>query len=266
MIIIGEKINGAIPSVAEAIAGRDAEYIRSLAVRQTEAGAHYLDVCAGTAPELERDALTWLIGIVQDTVDTPICIDSPDPDVLRDVLPLIRHAGIVNSVSGEGAKCDKIYPLIAGSDWKVIALTCDDSGIPSDAQRKIGIALQLIGKAGDYGITPDRIFVDPLVMSLSVVNDALIGFLSALDGIRENYPDVHFTSGLSNISFGMPKRKLINQYFLAFAIQAGMDSAIMDPTDNVLSAGILAVEALLGRDKFCRAYNKAYRSGRLGTP
>ncbi|MCL1834600.1 MAG: methyltetrahydrofolate cobalamin methyltransferase [Oscillospiraceae bacterium] len=264
MIIIGEKINGAIPSVAAAIAARDEGLIRGLALRQTEAGAHYLDVCAGTAPELEREALEWLIGVVQGAVETPICIDSPDPEVLRDVYHLIERPGIINSVSGEGRKCEIIYPLIAGTGWKVIALTCDDDGIPADTGRKIEIGLKLIDLAGEYGITPDRIFIDTLVMSLSVVNDALPNFLEALTRIREKSPEVRFTSGLSNISFGTPKRKLINQYFLAFALQAGMDSAIMDPTDEVLYAGILAVEAILGRDRFCRTYNKAYRSGKLG--
>lgn len=264
MIIIGEKINGAIPSSAGAIAGRDAEFIRDLAIRQRDAGADYLDVCAGTAPELERDALAWLLEIVQDAVETPVCIDSPDPEVLRDMLPLIRRPGIVNSVSGEGDKCDMILPLIADSEWNVVALTCDDAGIPADAERKIDIGLRLIEKAGTYGITPDRIFIDPLVLSLSVVNDALLNFNTAIQRIHEKYPTVHFTSGLSNISFGMPRRKLINQNFLAFALQAGMDSAIMDPTDKVLYSEILAAEAILGRDKFCRAYNKAYRQGKLG--
>ena len=264
MIIIGEKINGAIPSAAKAITERDDGFIRDLAVRQTEAGADYLDVCAGTAPELERDTLIWLLGVVQEAVDTPICIDSPDPEVLCDMLPHIKRPGIINSVSGEGSKCEMIFPLLADNEWKVVALTCDDDGIPDNAERKVEIGFQLIEKAKSFGISPDRVFIDPLVMSLSVVNDALLSFTKAIGMIREKYPDVHFTSGLSNISFGMPRRKLINQNFLAFSLQAGMDSAIMDPTDKVMYAEILAAEALLGRDKFCRAYNKAFRQGRLG--
>jgi 5-methyltetrahydrofolate--homocysteine methyltransferase len=264
MIIIGEKINGAIPSVARAIAERSAELIRNLAIRQTEAGAHYLDVCAGTAPELERDALAWLLEIVQETVDTPICIDSPNPEVLRDMLSLIKRPGIINSVSGEGNKCDLLYSLVAESEWKIIALTCDDTGISADAERKVAIGLQLIEKAGTYGIVPDRLFIDPLVLALSAVGDALVSFCQAIRQIHEKYPAVHFTSGLSNISFGMPKRKLINQNFLAFALEAGMDSAIMDPTDTVMYAEIFAAEAILGKDKFCIAYNRAYRKGMLG--
>ena len=264
MIIIGEKINGAIPSAAKAITGRDEAFIRDLAIRQSEAGADYLDVCAGTAPELERDTLLWRLDIVQDAVDTPICIDSPDAEVLRDMLPHIKRPGIINSVSGEGNKCEMLYPLVADSGWNVVALTCDDEGIPADAGRKIEIGLKLIAKAADFGISPERIFIDPLVLSLSVVNDALLNFNEAIRQIHDKYPTVHFTSGLSNISFGMPKRKLINRNFLAFAMQAGMDSAIMDPTDVDMYAQILAVEAILGQDKFCRAYNKAFRQGKLG--
>ena len=264
MIIIGEKINGAIPSSAKAIIERDADFIRDLAIRQSEAGADYLDICAGTAPEMERDALKWLLEIVQDTVDTPICIDSPDPEVLLDMIPLIKRPGLINSVSGEGNKCEKIFPLLKDNDWKVVALTCDDAGIPADADRKVEIGLSLIAKAAEYGITPDRVFIDPLVLSLSAVSDALLSFNEAVQRLHEAYPTVHFTSGLSNISFGMPKRKLINRNFLAFAMAAGMDSAIMDPTDAVMTTEILAVEAILGRDKFCRAYNKAYRQGKLG--
>ncbi|MDR2820115.1 MAG: methyltetrahydrofolate cobalamin methyltransferase [Desulfovibrio sp.] len=264
MIIIGEKINGAIPAVGQAIARLDAACIRDLAIRQTEAGADYLDVCASGAPELERNVLAWLLEIVQDATDVPICLDSPNPEALRDVLPLVKRPGIINSVSGEGNKCEVIYPLAAESDWKIIVLTCDDGGVSADAEHKAAIGLRLLGKAEAYGIAPDRIFIDPLVLSLSVVGEALLSFTQTLRQIKANYPTVHFTSGLSNISFGMPKRKLINQNFLAFALEAGMDSAIMDPTDKVMRAEIFAAEAILGRDKFCRAYNKAYRRGALG--
>ena len=263
MIIIGEKINGAIPSVAKAIAERNEAFIVDLAVRQTEAGADYLDLCAGTAVDLEYDALAWLIGVVQDTVDTPICIDSPDAEMIKSVLPLIKREGLINSVSEENGKSDNIYPLVARSGWKLIALTCDDKGIPSSTDKKVEIAGVLIDKAKFYGISEDRIFIDPLVLALSAVNDALLSFTETLSRVRAKYANVKFTSGLSNISFGMPNRKLINRNFLAYAIEAGMDSAIMDPTNKDIYSTILASEVLLGKDKYCKNYNRAYRKGRL---
>ena len=264
MIIIGEKINGAIPSVKKAIEERDEGFIRDLALRQRDAGADYIDVCAGTSTDKEYDALCWLIRVVQETVETPLCLDSPDPRMLERILPLVKKNGILNSVSGEGEKCAILYPLLKGSTWKVIALTCDDAGIASDPARKSAIAQTLIEKADAYSIAQDRLFIDPVVLALSAVNSALITFMEAVRSIKAAFPLVHITSGLSNISFGMPCRKLINQSFLALAMSAGMDSAIIDPTNRETAATILAVEVLLGKDAFCRRYNVAYRKGLLG--
>jgi 5-methyltetrahydrofolate--homocysteine methyltransferase len=264
MVIIGEKINGAIPGTAKAIAERNEQRIKDLAVWQTEAGADYLDVCAGTPPELEHDTLVWLLDIIQSSVETPICIDSPNSEMLLKVLPRIQKPGIINSVSDEGNKCDLIYPFLKENPgWKIIALTCDNAGIPADAGTKAEIALRLIEKAEKYDISPERIYIDPLVLSVSAVNDAMLQFMKAIELIKSRYPTVHYTSGLSNISFGMPARKHINGGFLAFAIEAGMDSAIMDPTSKEMRAALLATEVLLGRDKHCRNYNRAYRTGKL---
>jgi 5-methyltetrahydrofolate--homocysteine methyltransferase len=265
LIVIGEKINGAIPSTAEAIRKKDAEMIKSLAIAQTEAGADYLDICAGTGPELEQETLAWLLDATQSASELPICIDSPDPQMILKIFPYIKKPGIINSVSGEGNKCELLFPLLKKYPaWKVIALTCDDNGIPSDAETKAKIALRLIGKAQKEGIPPESLFIDPLVLSLSAVNDALLQFMSAIGRIKAEYPTVHFTSGLSNISYGMPARGIINRNFLTLALAAGMDSAIMDPTNRAMTETIYAAEALLGMDKFCSKYNKAYRLGRIG--
>ena len=267
MVIIGEKINGAIPFVAEAIRSRNNTAIQGLAVAQTEAGAAYLDICAGTNPELEYDTLAWLLKEVQEVSSLPICIDSPDPGIILKVLPLIRAPGIINSVSGEGDKCEKLFPFLSQNPaWKVIVLTCDDSGIPANSGEKTRIAFQLIKKAGEYGIVPERIFIDPLVLSLSTVNDAMLQFMEAIRKIRAVYPTIRFTSGLSNISYGMPARGLVNRNFLTLALSVGMDSAIMDPTNRAMIETIFAAEALLGMDRFCQRYNKAYRAGTIGAP
>jgi 5-methyltetrahydrofolate--homocysteine methyltransferase len=263
MIIIGEKINGAIPSVGDAIRRQDEDFIRELARKQTDAGADYLDVCAGTIPETELDTLRWLVGVVESAVETPICIDSPNARILAAVIPSIKNAGLINSVSGENNKCDTIYPLAANSPWGIIALTCDDAGIPSTVDKKAEIGCSLIEKAAKYGIGEERLFIDPLVLAMSAVNDALLAFTGTIRRIRERHGKVKFTSGLSNISFGMPARKHINRVFLSYAIEAGMDSAIMDPANREMYATILAAEVLLGRDKHCRKYNGAFRAGRL---
>jgi 5-methyltetrahydrofolate--homocysteine methyltransferase len=263
MVIIGEKINGAIPAVAEAIRKRDRDFIRALAQKQAEAGADYLDVCAGTSPDVEQETLAWLVEAVEGSVDTPICIDSPNAEALRAMVPRIKREGLINSVSGERNKWEIIFPLIAKTGWKIIVLTCDDTGIPPEPEKKAAIADFLIGKALEQGISEDRLYIDPLVLALSAIDNALFSFTETVGLIRKKHGAVNFTSGLSNISYGMPARKHINRGFLFYAAEAGMNSAIMDPTNTEMYAAIRAAEVLLGRDKHSRAYNTAFRAGRL---
>lgn len=264
MIIIGEKINGTIPSVKKAIENKDEQFIRDLAVRQAEAGADFIDVCASTAPELEVSTLKWLMDIVQDAVATPLCIDSPNPRAIEQVFQYAKAPGIINSVSEESDKCEIIFPLIQDTQWQVIALTCDQNGIPSDVQTRVDITKSMVQKAQDYGITPDRIHIDPLVMAISADNQSLLNFVATLQAVKEIYPTIKVTSGLSNISFGMPLRGIINQHFLTIAAYAGMDSAILDPCNRDILTTLLATEALLGRDKYCRNFSNAYRQNKIG--
>lgn len=264
MIIIGEKINGTIPKVGKAIAEKDEAFIRNLAVKQAEAGAHYIDVCAGTSPEVEEETLIWLMDIVQSAVETPLCIDSPNPRIIEKVFKYAKKPGIINSVSEEGDKCEVIYPLIQGTEWQVIALTCDNRGIPSDVETRVEITKILVEKAAKYDIAPERIHINPLVMALSTDNESLLKFIETMKRVKEMYPSIKVTSGLSNISFGMPLRGVINRHFFALAIYAGMDSAIMDPLNRDMMTTLLATEALLGRDRYCRNFSNAYRKGKIG--
>ncbi|MDR3307778.1 MAG: methyltetrahydrofolate cobalamin methyltransferase [Coriobacteriales bacterium] len=265
MIIIGEKINGFIPRTLEAIQTKDEDYIRHIAQGQADGGAHYLDICAGVAPELERETMRWLIDIAQATVDTPLCLDSSDPQVLLEMMELAKKPGILNSVSLEEGKCEAVLPAIANTEWQVIALTCDNNGIPTSPAIKYQLAKKLIEQAAEWGIDASRIFIDPLVTTLATQGDSLISFNEAIRLIKAEFPMVHFTSGLSNISFGMPYRRAINMQFLALAMAAGMDSAIMDPLSPHMQATLYATNALLGNDEYCMDYLTAYREGAFGT-
>jgi 5-methyltetrahydrofolate--homocysteine methyltransferase len=265
MIIIGEKINGFIPSTLKAIEAKDDKFIRDLAEKQTKYGSAYIDVCAGTDPEIEHETLEWLIGLVQETTETPLSIDSSDVSTIIDMMPLAKKPGLINSVSGEGDKCEKLFPVIADTEWNVVALTCDDeNGIPSDPNIKAKIASDIIEKAAALGIAQDRIFIDPLVTTLATTGDAFTSFGDAVRIIKDKYPDVHITSGLSNISYGLPYRRSINRVFLTLAMAAGMDSAIVDPIAEDMRAAIYATEALLGKDDYCMNYLSAFRSGDIG--
>jgi len=264
MIIIGEKINGAIPGVREAIEQKNDRFIRDLAVRQTEAGANYLDICAGTATDVEVDTLKWLMDIVQDAVDTPLCIDSPNARFIEEVLPYARRAGIINSISEQGGKCEIIFPIMKGTKWQVIAQTSDNKGIPKDVQTRVDIARTIVEKAQKFDIGVERIHIDPVVTALAADNQSLLNFAETVKEVKKLYPAIKVTSGLSNISFGLPLRKVINQHFYVLATYAGMDSAILDPCNRDLMTTLLITDALLGRDRLCRNYTNAYRKNEIG--
>ncbi|MEL4105455.1 dihydropteroate synthase [Oscillospiraceae bacterium WX1] len=266
MIIIGEKINGAIPKTAEAIKNRDEAYIVGLVKAQEENGADYLDVCAGTSPEEEYDALCWLLDIVQKHATKPLCIDSPDPIMLIRIFPQLKKPGLLNSISMEGEKCQLLLPLLRDNpEWQVVALACDNGGIAASADDKVRIAFDLVEKAAAYGVGPERIHIDPLVLALSAVNDSAVQFCEAIRRIKEKYPTVNITAALSNVSFAMPERKLVNRSFLTMSMMSGLDSVIADPANKDIIGTIYATDALLGRDRFCRQYNKAFREGKLAT-
>lgn len=266
MIIIGEKINGAIPFVKAAIASRDSQTIRDRAIAQDKAGAHYLDCAPSTSPELEYDAMVWLINEIQAVSQVPLCVDSPNANLLARILEEghVTKPGMVNSVNEEGTKCETIFPLIAGTEWNVVGLTCDRDGIPSDPEKKIDIAKRIIDKAVKYGVELSRLHIDPCVMALATMPTSMKDFERCIIGIHEYAPEVKVTGAISNISFDMPARKYVNSNCMAYAVAAGLDSAILDPCNVDMMSTIYACEALLMKDKGGRKYNRAYRQGKIG--
>ena len=264
MIIIGEKINGSIPKTGKAIADRDEDYIRMLARIQTEAGADYLDCCA-SVNEGELEVQEWLIGLIKEESDLPICIDSPDPQVCIDAMKFCDgRIGLINSVSGEGDKMDIVFPVIADTKWGVIALLSDDTGIPKTAADRLKVFEKIMERASEFNIAPNRLYIDPLVETLGANPESLLTFNECCREIKAAYPSIHITSGLSNISFGLPVRKMINMPFLVLAMNAGMDSAIMDPANRDMNGVLHGTAALLGDDEFCLDYIEAYRDNLFG--
>jgi len=263
VILIGEKINGAIPSVAKAIATKDADFIRNLAVVQSEAGVDFLDVCASVDPAIEVETLKWLIDLVQEVSDVPIAIDSPNAKAIAEVIQYCKKPGLINSVS-MGDKVETIFPITADTKWECIALLCDDTGIPQTAAKRLEVFAAIMEKAKKYNIAPTRLHIDPLVQMLCTSEDGILTIMEVMGEIKKQYPEVHITGGASNISFNLPVRRLVNQAFIVLAMSAGMDSAIVDPTKEDLMGMIFATEALLGKDEYCIEYIGAYREGKFG--
>ena len=266
MIIIGEKINGAIPSVKQAIADRNEELIIERTVAQTKAGADFLDCAPSTATEIEYETMVWLIQLMQSATDTPLCIDSPNAKLLARILEEghAKKPGMVNSVNEEGTKCETIFPIIAGTPWQVIGLTCDQEGIPADPVKKVEIAKRIIDKADHYGVALDQLHIDPCVMALATMPSAMKDFIYCIENIHAYAPAVKVTGAISNISFDMPARKYVNMNCLSYALDAGLDSAIMDPCSQDMMGTAFASEALRMKDKGGRKYNRAYRQGKFG--
>ena len=265
MIIIGEKINGSIPAVAAAIAARDAEFIKARAIAQEEAGATFIDCCASVPEAEELETLKWMIDCIQEATDLPIAVDSPSADILAEAWKFCKRPGLINSVSGEGNKIDKIFPILAeNKGWQVIALLSDDTGIPKNAADRLRVFDKIMARAREYGISPSRIHIDPLVEMLCTSENGIETNVEVISTVREKYPSIHITAAVSNISFNLPVRKMINLGFTVLAMNAGLDSAILDPTNRDLMGVIYATEALLGQDEYCLEYIGAYREGLFG--
>ena len=265
MIIIAEKLNGSIPSCAKAIAARDEAYIKDMAKRQADSGVNYIDCCASVI-ENEFETLKWMIDAIQSVTDCPISLDSPDVSVLVDAMPLCKKPGMFNSVSGEGNKIDIAFPVLSKPEnckWSVMALLCDDTGIPKTADKRIEVFEYIMAKADEYGIEDKRIHIDPAVEMLCTTDDGegASTILDVMRHVKKARPNVHVSGAISNISYNLPVRRLVNQAFVVLALDAGMGSAVLDPLNGDLRGLILAAEAMLGLDDYCAEYVSAYREG-----
>lgn len=266
MRIIGEKINGTRKRVAQAMAERDSEFIQDLARKQAEAGCAWLDVNAGTHPEKEPEDLIWLIETVQSVVDTPLSLDSANPKALKVAVQAVNKTPMINSISGEPERLAGILPLVAEYGCPVIALAMDDKKIAENSEKRFEVITRIIKETRAVGVPDSNLYFDPLAMTISTnTQSALIAF-ATMRCVREQYPEAHLTIGLSNISFGLPGRSFVNRYFLSLAMQAGLDSAILDPLDREIQAAILTTDLLLGKDKHCLNFIRASRKGLFEKP
>ncbi len=263
MLLIGERINTSRPSVSPRVEARDADFIRSVAAAQAEAGADMIDVNAGTFLGEEPDVLTWMIELIQDAVDLPLCIDSPNPAAIEAALGLCRRKALVNSVSAEKARYQAIVPLVRASGASVVALCMDEDGVPDTADRRIEIGRKLVEALTADGIAEDRIYLDVIVRPIVASSKDGAVALDTIRGLKEMCPNVRTICGLSNVSYGLPARKALNRTFLALAMSRGLDAAILDVLDPGITTVVHAGRALLGEDEFCVDYVAAYRQGRL---
>lgn len=263
MLIIGERINTSRKAVAPAVGARDGDFVRSEARNQVEAGADYLDVNCGTFVQEEPELLEWLVRTVQSAADVPLCLDSPNPAALRRALAAHHGRALINSITAERDRWGKVLPLVKEYGARIIALTMDDEGMSESAEERFRVGARLIENLTKNGVAPEDIFIDPLVRPVSTGTHYALVVYEAILRIRREFPGVHTVCGLSNVSYGLPARKLVNQTFLVQAMQAGLDAAIVDPLDKRLMSLIYASELLLNRDEYAANFLSAFRQERL---
>ncbi|MFN4227873.1 MAG: dihydropteroate synthase [Candidatus Ratteibacteria bacterium] len=261
MIIIGERINGTRKNIREAIEKKDKDFIKREIKKQVDFGSDYIDLNAGIGKgrEREKEDMKWLIECLYEVGNFSPSIDSSDPEVIDFALSLIKNQDVmINSINGEKEKIEKFLPIIKKyHQVKIICLTMDERGIPSDYKKRVEIGERLIEILTKVGVKKENIFVDCLVEPVSVNYENGIIFLKALKEIKKL--NVKTTCGLSNVSYGLPHRKIVNKYFLALCIYEGLDSAIVDPTISDIREAICVSEMLTGKDEFCMKYIKNIR-------
>jgi len=262
MIIVGELINASRKAIGAAIEAGDAEYIKQVAADQDRAGATYIDANAGIFVGEEAGYMKWLVELIQSVSEKPIALDSPDPRVIEAGLAVCKATPMLNSISLEKDRWEKLLPVAeANPQLKIVALCMSDEGMPTTCDERLKIADKLISGLAAKNVPLENMHIDPLVQPLGTDHRFGLEFLKAVRAIAGKFPGVHLMCGLSNISYGLPARKYLNRVFMAQAIAAGLDGAIVNPLDKGMMGAIAAAEALTGQDKSCVRYLKAYRQG-----
>jgi len=263
MIIVGEQINTSRKSIAEAVETRNASYIVKIAREQAEAGAHYIDVNAGTFLEQETECLCWLVETVQGELDVPLCLDSPNPRALAEAMKCHKGEPIINSISLEAERFRAVLPIVTSQPCRVVALCMAEMSMPTTVEDRVQVGGELVSRLTAAGIPLEKIYVDPLIQPISVDTGMGLAALGAIARIMSDFPGVNTICGLSNISFGLPARRLINRDFLSLCLSHGLSAVILDPTDKQLMATLMSVEMLLNRDEYCDRFITAYQNGRI---
>lgn len=252
--VIGERINPTgRKKLAEEMAAGDFSRVESDARAQVQAGAHILDVNAGIPLADEPALLAQAIQLVQSITDVPLCIDSSVVVALERGLEVYEGKALINSVTGEEERLEAVLPLVKKHGAAVIGISNDETGISEDPVERLKVATKIVERAMDYGIPKADVLIDPLVMPAGAMPGAGRQVFEIVRLIRQEL-GVNTVCGASNISFGLPQRRLLNAHFLSMAIAAGLTSAITNPIEREIQSAIMAANLLLGHDTNCEGW------------
>ncbi len=263
MLIIGENFNTSRKSFAPLVEKRDTGAIQGLAKNQEKAGADYLDLNCGTYADQEAEILPWLVETVQEAVSVPVSVDTPNPEAAAAALEKCKEPAFLNSISGESSRFGPFLDLVKQYKTKVVTMVMDDKGMPTGIDDRLANASRLIEDMTKAGVPIENIYLDPLVFPVATDQKNALICIEAVKQFHEKFKGVKTVCGLSNISHGLPARKIINQAFLVMMILAGIDAVIINPLDKYMMALYRAALTLSGKDEFCMGYINAHREGRL---
>lgn len=258
-VVIGERINPTGRKLlAEEMKNGDYSRVQADALAQVEAGAQVLDVNAGIPLADEPKILAESIQLLQSITDAPLSIDSSVIEALEAGLRVYQGKALLNSVTGEEERMERVLPLVKKYGCAVVAISNDDSGISEDVNVRFAVAKKIVERAMDYGIPPSDVVVDPLVMPIGAINSAGRQVMEIVKRLREELK-VNTTCGASNLSFGLPNRNGLNSAFISMAIAAGMTSAITNPLHAELMQAVRGANVVMGNDPECAQWIRAYR-------
>lgn len=262
MEIIGERINGMFKDIREAIKTLDKKPVQDWAIKQTENGAAWLDICTGPAAEDPFAAMKWLVETVQEVVDTPLSLDSTNYDLIEEGLKLCKRPAMINSCHADRYKIERVFPMAVQYNAKVIALAMsEDSGIPKTADLRVALAMELVAAADEFGLPFQDLYIDPLILPVNVAQDHAIEAMETLRQIKMlSDPAPKTTVGLSNISQRCNNRKLLNRTMLAMLMASGLDSAIADANDDDLMDMAAAGRIILNKEIYCDPFVELYKT------
>lgn len=263
MMIVGENINGTIPEVRKIMLSQDRDGLLRLTRSQVSAGATFIDVNVGTgvgSQQHELAAMQWAIEVIQDQIDTPLCIDSADPLVIAKGLEIRNGArSLINSVKADDESLKEIVPLAKSHGAALVGLAMTETGIPETESERLTACRKITGFCRGEGFPLEKLYFDPLVIPISA--DARQGLvtLKTISAIKQEFPDAKTIMGLSNVSYGLPGRSRLNAAFLQMAIYAGLEAVILNPLNAEVMSALKTARAITGKDRHFRRYMRSFR-------
>ncbi len=276
MFIIGELINGMYLNIALALKEHDKTVIQNCALEQINCGADALDVCCGPASKNPLVDMPWLVEIIQEVTDKPLCLDSSNSKVIAEGLKAARNKAIINSTTADVEKLEILIPLAKKYKSKLIGITISAKGIPRNKDQRLELAAMILTHVSEKGFPIQDLYLDPIIMPINVAQNQMKDILETIAELKNiSEPSPKTIIGLSNISQGVrpvespaargansngaSPRNLINRVFLTMAVAFGLNSAILDPKDKELMDTLITAELILNKNIYCDSYLKAYR-------